>query len=210
MTRILIADDHAIVRRGLRQLLEEEGDFDVVADASSASDVLDVLRNRPCDVVLLDMTMPHKHGLELLEDLQREFPKLPVLVLSMHPEEQFGIRALKAGASGYLTKDGDPDLILQAIRRVASGRKYISPKLAELLEFQIHHKGEQAPHESLSKREFAVFRCIASGMTVGAIAEELSLSVKTVSNYRARALEKMNMKSNADIIHYAHRNGLVS
>jgi two-component system, NarL family, invasion response regulator UvrY len=208
MIHILIADDHAIVRRGLRQLLTEDEEFDVIADVANAHDALQVLRKTHCDVVLLDMTMPQKHGLELLDDLVHEFPKLRILVLSMHSEEQFGIRALKAGAAGYLTKDGDPDLINKAIHKIVDGGKYITPQLAELLEFHLHHKSAPALHETLSTREFAVFLNIINGKSLTAIAEELSLSVKTVSNYRMRTLEKMNMKSNADLIHYAHRNGL--
>jgi DNA-binding NarL/FixJ family response regulator len=212
MIHILIADDHAIVRRGLRQLLAEEVDFDVVADVASTQDAMNFLRQTQsqCDVILLDMTMPQKHGLDLLDDLHYEFPKLRALVLSMHSEDQFGVRALKAGACGYLTKDTNPDEIAIAIRKIAAGGKYITPKLAELLEFHLHHGNTLAPHETLSSREFSVFLMIAKGRTVGEIAEELSLSIKTVSNYRARALEKMNLKSNADIIHYAHRNGLVT
>ncbi len=210
MIRVLIADDHAIIRRGLRQLLEEEIDIEIVADVSNAADAIDVLRKNKCDVILLDMTMPKKHGLELLDELQHEFPELRVLVLSMHPEEHFGIRALKAGASGYLTKDSDPDNIIKAIRKIASGGKYITPVLAELLEFQLHHKPTHIPHELLSTREFAVFLSIAHGKTPGVIAEELSLSAKTVNNYRLRALQKLNLKSNADIINYAHRHNLVS
>lgn len=210
MIRILIADDHAIIRRGLRQMFEDEKDIEIIADASNAVDVIEILRKKPCDIILLDMTMPKKHGLELLDELKHEFPELKVLVLSMHPEEHFGIRALKAGASGYLTKDSDPDNIIKAIRKIASGGKYISPTLAEMIELQLHHKSIQQPHEILSTREFAVFLSLAKGKTPNDIADELSLSVKTVNNYRLRAIQKMRLKSNADIINYAHRNNLVS
>ncbi len=210
MTRILIVDDHAIVRHGLRQLLEAEDTFDVIADVSTAHDALHVLRSAPCDVILLDITMPNKNGLEFIGNLQDEFPALCILVLSMHSEEQFGIRALKAGAAAYLTKDADTDLIIQAIRKIAAGGKFLTPQLGELLERQLHTTSTLAPHKTLSTREFSVFIGIINGKSLTAIAEELSLNVKTVSNYRARALEKMNMKCNADFIHYAHRNGLVS
>ncbi|MFZ4621123.1 MAG: response regulator [Bacteroidota bacterium] len=210
MIRILIADDHAIVRRGLRQLLEEESDIHIVADVSNASDLMGVLRKEECHVLLLDMTMPQKHGLDILDEVRHEFPELRVLVLSMHPEEHFGIRALKAGASGYLTKDSDPDNIIKAIRKISSGGKFITPNLAELIELQLHHKQTENPHELLSSREFAVFLCLAQGKSSADIANDLSLSIKTVSNYRMRALQKMNLKNNADVITYAHRHELVS
>jgi two-component system invasion response regulator UvrY len=210
MIRIVIADDHAIVRRGLRQLLEEESDVEIVADVSNAADLMVILRKELCHVLLLDMTMPQKHGLDILEEVRHEFSELRVLILSMHPEEHIGIRALKAGASGYLTKDSDPDNIIKAIRKVHSGGKYITPILAELLELQLHHKQTENPHELLSSREFAVFLSLAQGRSNAEIANELSLSIKTVNNYRMRALQKMNLKTSADIITYAHRHNLVS
>jgi DNA-binding NarL/FixJ family response regulator len=209
MIRVLIADDHAVVRRGIRQILGDEHDITVVAEASTSTEVMNHLRKQPIDLVLLDMTMPKKHGLELLKDIKVEFPKVKVLVLSMYPVDQFGIRALKAGAGGYLTKDGDPVELVNAIRKVSSGGKFINPQMAELLERELHHEEERPLHEILSDREFEVFRLIASGKTVGQIADELKLSVKTVSNYRARALEKMNMKTNADIMSFAYRKGIV-
>lgn len=209
MITVLIADDHALVRRGLRQLLEEENDICIAADVESGAEALSILKKTHCDVILVDMTMPQKHGLELIDDLQREFPAVRILVLSMHSERQLGIRAFKAGASGYLTKNSDPGEIVKAIRRIAEGGKYITPKLAELLELQLHSENVRASHEDLSSREFAVFLKIAEGKSVGEIAAEIFLSVKTISTYRTRALEKMKMKTNADIIHYAHRTGLV-
>jgi two-component system invasion response regulator UvrY len=210
MIRIVIADDHAIVRRGLRQLLEEESDIEIVADVSNASELVSLLRKEECHVLLLDMTMPDKHGLEVLDEVRQEFSALKVLVLSMHPAEHFGIRALKAGASGYLTKDSDPDNIIKAIRKISSGGKFITPELAELIELQLHHKPTENPHELLSSREFAVFLLLAHGRSNADIANELSLSVKTVNNYRMRVMQKMNLKNNAELITYAHRHDLVS
>jgi DNA-binding NarL/FixJ family response regulator len=209
MIRILIADDHTVVRRGIRQILSDESDMKIVAEASTSEEVVALLRKHPIDLLLLDMTMPDKHGLELLKDIKSEFPRVSILILSMYPEDQFGIRALKAGASGYLTKETDPAILLAAIRKAASGGKYITPRLSELLELELHHEGSKPLHEILSDREFEVFRLIASGRTVGQIAEDLKLSVKTVSNYRARALEKMNMKTNSDIMSYAFQNKIV-
>jgi len=210
MIRVLIVDDHDLIRRGLRQLFAEEPDLEVIADVPGAAEALDVLRRSTCDVVLLDLSMPGRHGLDLLEDLRGEFPRVRTLILTMHAEEQFAIRALKGGAFGYLTKSGPAEQIVQAIRKVAQGGKYLTPKVAELLEFQLHHEQVQARHETLSARELAVFLLIAEGDAVGSIAEKLSLSVNTVSNYRTRALSKMEMDTNADIIRYAILNGLVT
>jgi DNA-binding NarL/FixJ family response regulator len=209
MIKILIADDHAVVRRGIRQILYDERDIKIVAEASTTGEVMKILQTQSIDVLLLDMTMPDKHGLELLKDVKTEYPQVHVLILSMYPEDQFGIRALKAGASGYLTKDTDPNELMRAIRKIATGGKFINPRLAELLELQLHHESHKLLHETLSDREFEVFRLIASGKTVSQIAEDLKLSVKTVSNYRARALEKMDMKTNADIMSYAYQHGLI-
>jgi two-component system, NarL family, invasion response regulator UvrY len=209
MIRILIADDHTVVRRGIRQILGDESDMKIVAEASTSEEVMTLLRKQPIDLLLLDMTMPDKHGLELLKDIKTEFPKVNILILSMYPEDQFGIRALKAGASGYLTKESDPAILLAAIRKAATGGKYFTPRLTELMELELHHKTSKPLHEILSDREFEVFRLIASGKTVGQIADDLKLSVKTVSNYRTRTLEKMNMKTNSDIMSYAFQNKLV-
>jgi two-component system invasion response regulator UvrY len=206
MIRIAIADDHAVVRRGLRQILADESDMKVLGEASSSEEAMSLLRKTSCDVLVLDINMPCKSGVEVIKEIKSEFPKTMVLVLSMHLEDQFGVRAFRNGASGYLTKDSNPDEMLQAIRKVASGKKYITPKLAELLEFELHRKTDSPLHESLSDREYAVFCGIAKGKSVKTIAEELFLSSKTVSNYRTRALDKMNMKSNAEIIRYAHQN----
>jgi len=210
MIRIIIADDHAVMRLGTKQLLAEEVDFEIVGEAADAFDVVHRLRTVPCDVLLLDLNMPKRNGVDLLKDIRSEFPNVAVLILSMHPEEQFGIRTLRAGASGYLSKDGEPELIPKAIRIVAGGRKYVSPALAQLLADDVDMNFQKPLHEILSDREYTVVRLIASGNTVGRIAELLTLSVKTVSNYRARALEKMNMQTNSDIMSYFYKNGLLS
>jgi two-component system, NarL family, invasion response regulator UvrY len=210
MIRIIIADDHAVMRLGTKQLLAEEIDFEIVGEAADAFDVVHRLRTVPCDVLLLDLNMPKRNGVDLLKDIRSEFPDVAVLILSMHPEEQFGIRTLRAGASGYLAKDGEPELIPKAIRIAAGGRKYVSPALAQLLADDVDVNFQKPLHEILSDREYTVVRMIASGNTVGRIADLLTLSVKTVSNYRARALEKMNMQTNSDIMSYFYRNGLLS
>jgi two-component system, NarL family, invasion response regulator UvrY len=210
MIRVIIADDHAVMRMGTKQLLSEEVDFDIVGEATDALDVVHLLRTTPCDVLLLDLNMPKRNGLDLLKDITTEFPRLAVLILSMHPEEEFGIRTLRAGASGYLSKEGDPELIPKAIRTAASGRKYVSPLLAQLLAEDIDMDYQKPLHEILSDREYTVVRLIAAGNTVGQIADLLTLSVKTVSNYRARALEKMNMQTNSDIMSYFYKNGLLT
>jgi two-component system, NarL family, invasion response regulator UvrY len=210
MIRIMIADDHAVMRLGTKMVLNEEVDFTVVAEAGDAVEVKQRLRTVPCDVLLLDLNMPKGNGVDLLKDIRSEFPDLAVLILSMHPEEQFGIRTLRAGASGYLSKDGEPELIPRAIRIAAAGRKYVSPVLAQMLADDVDMNHEKPLHEILSDREYTVVRLIASGQTVGQIADQLTLSVKTVSNYRARALEKMNMQTNSDIMSYFYKNGLLS
>jgi two-component system, NarL family, invasion response regulator UvrY len=210
MIRIMIADDHAVMRLGTRQLLAEEVDFEIVAEAADGAEVVRQLRSVACDVLLLDLNMPKKNGIDLLKDIKSEFPAVAVLILSMHPEEHFGVRTLHLGASGYLSKAGEPELIPQAIRIAAAGRKYVSPALAQLLAAEIDINHQKPLHEILSDREYTVVRLIASGKAVGQIAELLTLSVKTVSNYRARALEKMNMQTNADVMSYFYKNGLIS
>ena len=180
-----------------------------VSEAGDSNEVLRLVREEPFDVVMLDITMPGRDGLEVLKELKRDFPKLPVLILSMHPEERFAVRALKAGASGYMTKESAPDELCEAIRKVLQGGKYISPSLAELLADSFGQAEEQPLVELLSDREYQVLRLIASGKTVGEIAEELSLSINTISTYRMRILEKMNMKTNAELTRYALEHGLV-
>ena len=209
MTKVLIADDHTIVRKGLRQIIEETQDIVAVGEAGTSQEILDKVRKTDCDVLLLDISMPGGNGLDILKRVKAEKPRLAVLILSMHPEEQYAVRALKAGASGYLTKGSAPEELITAIRKVASGRKYISSFLAERLAFDLGEKLEKLPHENLSDREFQVMCMIASGKPVGEIAEELSLSVKTISTYRSRILEKMQMKNNAEITHYAMQQKLV-
>ncbi|GAB4176369.1 MAG: response regulator transcription factor RqpR [Rhodocyclaceae bacterium] len=207
--RVLIADDHAIVRQGLRQILSDTEDMVVAGEAANGVEALARVREGEWGVVLMDVSMPDRNGIEALKLIKKEFPRLPVLVLSMYPEEQYAIRALKAGASGYLTKQSAPEQLVQAIRAVAAGRKYISASLAEELANAIQDDGEKPLHEKLSDREYQTLCMIASGKTLSQIAEELKLSVKTVSVYRARLLEKMRMKNNAELTHYGLKSGLV-
>lgn len=209
MIKVMIADDHAVVRQGLKQILSETSDMIVAGEARNGQEVLNQIRIGDWDVVVLDMTMPDQSGLDLLKQLKVERPKLPILVLSIHSEDQYAIRVLKAGASGYLTKESAPEALVIAIRKVATGGKYVSPYIAEKLVFNLDGGFGRPPHESLSDREHQVLCLIASGKTVKEIAMEMSLSVKTISTYRARILEKMKMKTNAELIHYGVRNRLV-
>jgi DNA-binding NarL/FixJ family response regulator len=209
MIKILIADDHAIVRRGLKQILTETPDMVVAGEAHNGEELLEKMRSDRWDVVVLDISMPGRGGLDILKQLKSEQPKLPVLMLTIHPEDQYAVRVLRAGASGYLTKESAPDHLVEAIRKVARGGKYISPHLAEKLAFNLESLSEKPLHEALSDREFQVLRLIASGKTVKEIGEELSLSVKTISTYRTRILEKMKMKNNAELTHYAIQQKLV-
>jgi DNA-binding NarL/FixJ family response regulator len=209
MIRILIADDHAVVRRGLKQIIDEQPDMRVQGEAPDAAAALRLVRQQEWDVVLLDLDMPGRGGLEVLQDLHDVRPRLPVLILSVHPEEQFGVRVLKAGAAGYLSKTSDPDELVRAIRKAYAGGNYVSPAVAEQLARAVRDNSDQPPHTRLSDREYQILRLIASGKTVSAIADELALSVKTISTYRARVLEKMGLKTNAELTHYAIRNGLV-
>jgi two-component system invasion response regulator UvrY len=209
VTRILIADDHAVFRRGLSETLGEEFSRVTFGEAKTAQETLDHVRRQDWDIVILDISMPGKSGLDILDDLHRLRPKLPVLLLSMHPEEQYARRALKSGAAGYLTKESVPDEIKEAVRRVQAGGRYVSAALAEKLAFDLRREVDTPVHELLSDREFQVLRMIASGKTVKQIADEISLSVKTVSTYRARILEKTGMKTTADLIRYALQNQLV-
>ena len=209
MINILIADDHAIVKEGLKQIVSSEPDMEVTGEAHNSQGVLDLVRARNWDVVVLDINMPGRNGLEVLKELKQERPGLPVLVLSVHPEEQYGIRVLKAGAAGYMNKESAPEELVTAIRKVIRGGKYLTPTLAERLAFQVADGLEAHPHEKLSDRELQVLCLIASGKTVSEIAGDLSLSVKTISTYRARILEKMSMKSSAELTRYALQNHLV-
>jgi two-component system, NarL family, invasion response regulator UvrY len=209
MARILIADDHAVVREGLRQIIAKHSDMVVVDEASNGPEVLSKIRSTSYDVVVLDLSMPGKSGLEILGDIKRQYPDLRVLVLSVHAEDLYAMRALKAGAAGYLTKESAPEQLVEAIRKVSRGGKYISPSLAEKLALALDTDSDKLPHEKLSDREYQVLCMIASGKTVKEIAENLALSVPSISTYRARILLKMNMKNNAELAHYAIRNGLV-
>lgn len=209
MIRILIADDHAIFRHGLRQILEENPDMLVAGEASNGQDVLDQVWRHDYDLLLLDINMPGMSGLEALKQLRVQKPKLKVLVLSMYPEEQYAIRALKAGASGYITKASASEELIEAIRKVSQGGKYVSASLAEKLLFDFEADSDRPLHELLSDREYEVLCMIASGKTVSQIAEELCLSVKTVSTHRVRILEKMRMKNNAELTNYAIKQKLI-
>lgn len=206
--RVLIADDHAIVRQGLRQILSDTPDLIVAGEASDGIEVTRMVRDGVWHVVLMDVSMPDRNGIDALKLIKKEFPRLPILVLSMHPEEHYAVRALKAGAAGYLTKQSAPELLVDAIRQVASGKKYVSAAVAQQLAEAITDDDERPPHEKLSDREYQTLVLISSGKALSQIAEELSLSVKTVSVYRARLLEKMKMKNNAELTHYGLKHGL--
>jgi DNA-binding NarL/FixJ family response regulator len=208
MIRVLVADDHPIVRRGVCQVVDAEPDMRVVGEAGSSEEVLAFLRKRACEVVVQDISMPGRDGLTLLRDLRSEFPRLPVLVLSIHPPEQVGVRALRLGAAGYLNKKTVPEELVAAIRKVVGGGRYITPALAEQLAERAAGDSESAPHEVLSEREFQVLRMIVAGKKPQAMAAELSLSVKSINAYRSRILEKMGMKTNAELIHYAIRHNV--
>lgn len=207
--RVLIADDHAIVRQGLRQILADTPDVLLAGEAENGAEMLRQVREGHWDVLLLDINMPLKNGIDTLKKIREEYPNLPVLILSMHPEEQYALRLLRAGAAGYMNKESAPEELVNAIRRVAQGKKYVSPAVAELLAEDIGNDAQEVPHAQLSDREFQVLLAISSGMALSEIAVSMALSVKTVSTYRTRIMEKMHMKSNADLIHYAIKNGLV-
>jgi DNA-binding NarL/FixJ family response regulator len=207
--KILITEDHAVVRQGLRLILADHFKKAVFGEARNATEALTRVWKEKWDVVLLDITMPGRSGLEVLKEIKRSRPKLPVLILSMHPEDQFAVRLLKAGAAGYLTKESAGEELAGAIRKVVAGGRYISPSLAERMASYLTIDVRKAPHERLSDREFLILRMIASGKQVSQIAREVSLSVATVSTYRARILEKMDMKNNAELTHYALQKELV-
>ncbi len=209
MLKILIADDHSIVREGLKQVLADTSDMVVSDEAASTEEALKKALEGDFDVVVLDISMPGRGGLDALKQIKSQKPKLPVLILSMYSEEQYALRVLKAGAAGYLTKESAPDELIDAIRKVSKGMKYVSAHLAEEIAFALDSDFERPIQETLSDREFQVLCMIASGKTAREIAGELALSVKTVSTYRSRILEKMRMKSNAELTHYAIKNKLV-
>jgi two-component system, NarL family, invasion response regulator UvrY len=205
--RILIADDHAIVRKGLKQILLEAYPFAEVAESATAEELINKVFTAPWDVLISDISMPGRSGLEALQEIHLRYPKLPVLILSMHPEEQYAIRALKAGASGYCSKDQAQEELINAVQKILAGKKYITPSLAETLVSQL--ESNAIPHERLSDRELNVFKLLAAGKSVSEIAAILSLGSTTISTYRARILEKMNYKTNADLTRYALENKLI-
>ena len=207
--RILIVDDHPIVRQGLKQTLADAADVGEIGEAADGQQALDLVRQRGWDAVVLDIGLPGRGGIEILKDIKLEQPGLPVLILSMHPEDQYAIRALRAGAGGYLTKEAATERLVEAIRKITTGGRFISADLAERLAMELTLDATRPRHASLSDREFEVLRLIASGLSVGDIAERLSLSVKTVSTYRARILEKMRMKNNAQLMQYVLTNRLL-
>jgi len=206
---VMIVDDHAILRAGLKQVLSEAGDIDVVAEGETGNDAIKLARAQDADVMLLDITLPDRSGIEALQYIKKDNPRLSVLMLSMHREDQYALRALKAGASGYLCKQSASDELVDAVHMVAKGKKYISAAVAEILADQVTGESEKPLHETLSNREYETLLLIASGQSVSEIAEKLSLSVKTISMYRTRLLEKMQLKHNAELTHYAIKNNLV-
>lgn len=209
MIAILIADDHAVVREGIKRILGDTEDIQVIAEAENGREAMEKLRTNRVDMVLLDVSMPETNTIELLQELKDRYPKLPVLILSMLPEDQYAIRMLKAGASGYVTKASAADQLISAIRKVSAGGRYVSIELAEKIAFDLNNGNSGPMHESLSDREYQVLCLIGSGKQIKEIADELSLSVKTVSTYRTRILEKMRMNNNAELIHYVVRNELI-
>jgi DNA-binding NarL/FixJ family response regulator len=209
MIRVLLADDHAIVRAGLREILADTGDIEVAGEATNGHEVLELVRARDFDLAVLDMSMPGRSGIELIKLVKAERPKLRVLVLSMHGEQQYAVRAVKAGASGYLTKESAPDQLVAAIRRIAAGGAYVSPETAERLALDAAPRSDAPPHARLSDREFQVFQLIAGGRSVTEIARALSLSVKTVSTHKTHVMEKLGLANQAELIRYALENKLI-
>ena len=206
--KVLVADDHEIVRQGLKTIISEHSDLSIAGEAENGNQVLKILKKTKVDVVLLDFDMPEKNGLDTLIELKALYPKLPVMILSIFPEDHYGTRFLKAGASGYLQKSSATDQLIDAIRKVFNGGKYISSALTDKLVTGLNKDKEQFLHESLTDREFQVFRLLATGKKLKELADELCLSINTISTYRSRILQKMDLKSNADVIRYAIENGL--
>jgi two-component system, NarL family, invasion response regulator UvrY len=209
MTTVIICDDHALIRRGIRDTLSDAPDIEVVGEAGDYGELRALMRNTPCEVLVLDINMPGRSGLDALHVLKDEGSPVKVLVVSMHPEDQYAIRALRAGAFGYVNKGGDPQVLVQAVRTVAQGRKYVTPEIAQMLVESLTTPTSENPHEKLSDRELQTLVMIASGKRLSDIAEELNLSPKTVSVYRARVLEKLSLGNNSELTVYAIRNGLV-
>ncbi|MCC6864550.1 MAG: response regulator transcription factor [Ignavibacteria bacterium] len=209
MIKILIADDHSVVRRGIKQILSEEPEMQIVGEASNSEELIEKLNAEEWDLLILDITMPGKSGLDVLIEIKQKMPELKILILSMHPEEEIAMRALKSGANGYLNKESAPSELIKAIKKVIAGGKYISSNLAELLIMNINNESNKAIHELLSEREFQVFCLLASGNSLTEIAEKFNLSIKTISTYRTRIMVKMNLKSNVELTHYAIKHKLV-
>ena len=209
MIRVFIADDHGIVRKGMKQILSRTPDIEVAGEASTGQEALEKIWANNFDVVILDISLPGRNGLEILKQIKSQQPKLPVLILSMYPEDQYAVRVLKAGAAGYLTKESDKSELIEAIRRIAQGKKYITPALAERLADELKPGADKAPHDKLSDREYHLMCLIAKGKNTKEIAAELSLSIKTIGTHRASLLDKMEMKSNAELTHYAIQHKLV-
>jgi two-component system, NarL family, invasion response regulator UvrY len=207
--KVMIVDDHDILRTGIKQILSNTDNIEVIGEAENASEAIKLAKNSVADVMLLDISLPDKNGMEALKVIKRDNPKLNVLMLSMYMEDQYAIRSIKSGASGYLCKHSASDELINAIQTLAKGKKYITAEVAEMLADQVGNENIVAPHEALSDREFQVMLMISSGLSVSDIADKLALSVKTVSMYRTRLLEKMNLRHNADITHYAIKNQLV-
>lgn len=210
MKKILLVDDHAIIRQGLRNMIDLERDIEVAAEAGSGQEAIDLIRQQSFDVVVMDIAMPDKNGVDTIRDLKHVAPDLPVLVLSGYSEDQYALNLLRMGCKGYLSKDTDTDEIIRAIKVIANGKRYISSSLAEIMTDELYRPSEKQLHEMLSEREFQVFIKLAGGMSPSEIANELFISIKTVSTYRARILEKMSFKNNADLTYYAIKNQLIS
>jgi DNA-binding NarL/FixJ family response regulator len=209
MISVFIADDHAIVRQGLKQIVSDTADIRLAGEAATGQETLRLVRSEECDVLVLDITMPDISGFDILRALKQELPGLPVLVLSIHAEDQYAVRCLRAGAAGYLTKESAPEELVKAIRQIVAGGKYVSRGLAESLAMRLNETSDRPRHETLSDREFQVLQLMGAGKTATEIADALSLSVKTVSTYRGRLLKKLALKSNAEVIQYAIQNRLV-
>jgi two-component system, NarL family, invasion response regulator UvrY len=210
MIRVFIADDHQLFRTGLQQILGKQSDITVVGEASTGTEALECIRRLPCDVLLLDITMPGRSGLDIIKDIRRELPGVRILVISMHPEDQYAVRVLKAGASGYLTKESAAGDLVAAIRKAAAGGRYVSETLAEKLAGSVGQPPRHLPHELLSEREFQVLQMVATGWKLTAIAESLHLSEKTITTYRARILEKLGLHTNADLVRYCLDYGIIA
>ncbi|MDH0738102.1 response regulator transcription factor [Achromobacter spanius] len=208
MITLMLADDHTLLREGLRRLLEQAGDITVAGEARDGSEALRQLAMRPWDLIVLDMSMPGRDGVGLIRQIKADFPKVPILVLTMHGEQQYAVQAIKAGAAGYLTKDSAADELVQAVRKVAAGGRYLSRSLAESIVFERHGDVSGLPHLLLSDRELSVFRYLASGMSNSDIARQLCLSIKTVSTYKGRILVKMQLRNQADLVRYAIKHDL--